>query len=70
MAIKKTSGKAAAEEKIAVKATDIKVDRAKSFDNSISFDGAKCAVWNLVSNSFIATKLPSMFSFIRISFLT
>lgn len=38
MAIKKTSGKAAAEEKIAVKTTDIKVDRAKAFDNSISFD--------------------------------
>ena len=35
MAIKKT---AAAAEKIAVKPEDIKVDRAKSFDNSISFD--------------------------------
>ena len=34
----KKIGKAAAEEKIAVKPENIKVDRAKSFDNSISFD--------------------------------
>lgn len=37
MAIKK-SGKAAAEEKITVNPDNIKVDRAKEFDKSISFD--------------------------------
>ena len=37
MAIKK-KGKAAAEEKITVNPDNIKVDRAKEFENSISFD--------------------------------
>ena len=37
MAIKK-SGKAAAEEKITVNPDNIKVDRAKEFEKSISFD--------------------------------
>lgn len=37
MAIKK-SGKTAAEEKITVNPDNIKVDRAKEFEKSISFD--------------------------------